>query len=46
MAVAQLLLQLQQEEQTMLIVVTHSLELANLVQQRWRLDDGRLVGNV
>ncbi len=45
-SVAQLLLQLQQEEQTMLIVVTHSLELANLVQQRWRLDDGRLVGNV
>jgi lipoprotein-releasing system ATP-binding protein len=45
MAVARLLLQLQQEEQTMLIVVTHSLELANLLQQRSRLDDGRLVGN-
>lgn len=45
MAVARLLLQLQQEEQTMLIVVTHSLELANLLQQRRRLDDGRLVGN-
>lgn len=42
MAVAQLLLQLQQEEQTMLIVVTHSAELANLLQQRKRLDDGRL----
>ena len=42
MAVAQLLLQLQQEEQTMLIVVTHSTELANLLQQRKRLDDGRL----
>jgi ABC-type lipoprotein export system ATPase subunit len=26
----------------MLIVVTHSLELANLLQQRKRLDDGRL----
>ncbi|MHB0955062.1 MAG: ABC transporter ATP-binding protein [Pirellulaceae bacterium] len=44
-SVAQLLLQLQQEEQTMLIVVTHSLELANLLQQRCQLDDGRLVGN-
>jgi lipoprotein-releasing system ATP-binding protein len=42
MAVAQLLLQLQQEEQTMLIVVTHSTELANLLHQRKRLDDGRL----
>jgi lipoprotein-releasing system ATP-binding protein len=42
MAVARLLLRLQQEEQTMLIVVTHSLELANLLQQRKRLDDGRL----
>ena len=42
MAVAQLLLQLQQEEQTMLIVVTHSAELADLLQQRKRLDDGQL----
>jgi lipoprotein-releasing system ATP-binding protein len=42
MAVAQLLLQLQQEEQTMLIVVTHSTELARLLQQRKQLDDGRL----
>ncbi|MHB8972595.1 MAG: ABC transporter ATP-binding protein [Pirellulaceae bacterium] len=45
MAVARLLLQLQQEEQTMLIVVTHSLELASLLQQRRQLDEGRLVGN-
>jgi lipoprotein-releasing system ATP-binding protein len=43
MAVARLLLRLQQEEQTMLIVVTHSIELANLLQQRKRLDDGRLL---
>ncbi len=43
MAVARLLLRLQQEEQTMLIVVTHSLELAHLLQQRKSLDDGRLV---
>jgi len=42
MTVARLLLQLQQEEQTMLIVVTHSMELANLLQQRKRLDSGRL----
>lgn len=42
LAVARLLLQLQQEEQTMLIVVTHSLELADLLQQRRRLDDGQL----
>lgn len=43
MAVAHLLLRLQAEEQTMLIVVTHSSELAGLLQQRKRLDDGRLV---
>lgn len=42
LAVARLLLQLQQEEQTMLIVVTHSLELADLLQQRRHLDDGQL----
>ena len=42
MAVAQLLLKLQQEENTMLIVVTHSTELAGMLQQRQQLDNGRL----
>ena len=45
LSVARLLLQLQQEEQTMLIVVTHSLELAGLLQQRRELDDGQLVSH-
>lgn len=42
MAIGNLLLRLQHEEQAMLIVVTHSLELAAMLQQRRRLDDGRL----
>jgi len=42
-AVAKLLLELQAEEQTMLIAVTHSLELAGQMQQKLELDDGRLV---
>jgi lipoprotein-releasing system ATP-binding protein len=41
-SVGQLLLELQQQEQTMLIVVTHSLELAALFQRRLELDEGRL----
>ena len=40
--VADLLLQLQADEQTMLIVVTHSTTLADRMQQRQRLDNGRL----
>jgi lipoprotein-releasing system ATP-binding protein len=36
------LIELQQQEQTMLLIVTHSSELASLVQQRYELDDGRL----
>jgi lipoprotein-releasing system ATP-binding protein len=40
--VADLLLQLQADEQTMLIVVTHSGSLAQRMQQRQQLDDGRL----
>jgi lipoprotein-releasing system ATP-binding protein len=40
-AVGQLLLELQQQEQTMLIVVTHSLELAARFQRRVELDEGR-----
>ncbi|NLS95223.1 MAG: ABC transporter ATP-binding protein [Planctomycetaceae bacterium] len=40
--VADLLLELQTEENTMLIVVTHSTSLAERMQQRRRLDNGRL----
>ncbi len=40
--VADLLLQLQADEQSMLIVVTHSGPLADRMQQRQQLDDGRL----
>ncbi len=42
LSVAQLLLKLQREENTMLIVVTHSLALAGLLQQRTQLDNGQL----
>lgn len=42
MSVGKLLLDLQQRGKTMLIVVTHSLELAELLDRRLRLDDGRL----
>jgi lipoprotein-releasing system ATP-binding protein len=41
--VAQLLLELQAAENTMLVVVTHSGELAAHMQRRVTLDDGRLV---
>jgi lipoprotein-releasing system ATP-binding protein len=41
-SVARLLLELQTQEQTMLIVVTHSLELAALFQRRLELNEGRL----
>lgn len=40
--VADLLLQLQQDEDSMLISVTHSMPLAERMQQRMQLDDGRL----
>ena len=42
-SVAKLLLELQQQEQTMMITVTHSLELAAMFQRRMELDNGRLV---
>jgi len=42
-AVGQLLLTLQEQEQTMLVVVTHSRDLAALMQRRLLLNDGRLV---
>ena len=41
--VGRLLLDLQREENMMLIVVTHSLELAGLLSRRLVLQDGRLV---
>jgi lipoprotein-releasing system ATP-binding protein len=40
--VAQLLLEIQQQEQTILIVVTHSNELAGQLQEQKTLDDGQL----
>jgi len=40
--VAQLLLELQQQEQMMLIVATHSRRLAGLMGRQLELDDGRL----
>ena len=39
--VGKLLLDLQQQEQAMLVVVTHSLDLANLLQRKVELDGGR-----
>ena len=41
-SIGELLLDLQRQEQTMLIVVTHSLELADLLDRQEELDGGRL----
>lgn len=41
-AIGELLLSLQNEEQTILLVVTHSQELAATMQKRFQIDDGRL----
>lgn len=41
-SIGKLLLELQQQEKMMLVVVTHSTELATLFQRRWDLDEGRL----
>ena len=41
--VGKLLLELQKEERTIMIVVTHSLELAALFDRRLELDEGKLV---
>ncbi len=41
-SIGRLLLELQSQEQTMLIVVTHSLDLAGLLQRRMELGDGKL----
>jgi lipoprotein-releasing system ATP-binding protein len=42
-AVGELLLELQKQENTMLIVVTHSLELADMLARRVELEDGVVV---
>jgi lipoprotein-releasing system ATP-binding protein len=42
-AVGRLLLDMQRTENTMLVVVTHSQELASLFGRRMEIDDGRLV---
>jgi lipoprotein-releasing system ATP-binding protein len=42
MRVGELLLELQRQEQMMLIVATHSQRLAELMQRRYELDEGRL----
>jgi len=43
-AVGNLLLELQKEERSILIVVTHSQELADIFQEQYQLDDGKLQG--
>ncbi|MBB75939.1 MAG: ATP-binding protein [Planctomycetaceae bacterium] len=40
--ITELLVQLQQQEETILVVVTHSVELANGLQRRMALDNGNL----
>lgn len=42
-AVGRLLLEMQRTENTMLVVVTHSHELASLFERRTEIDDGRLI---
>jgi len=42
LAIGRLLVDLQREEQAMLVVVTHSADLAQLLQKRYELDDGVL----
>jgi lipoprotein-releasing system ATP-binding protein len=42
LAIGRLLVDLQREEQAILVVVTHSPDLAQLLQRRYELDDGRL----
>lgn len=41
-AVGELLIEMQREEQTMLLVVTHSLDLASRFERRYEIDDGML----
>ena len=41
-AIGELLIEMQREEQTMLLVVTHSLDLARRFERRFEIDDGQL----
>jgi len=41
-AIGELLIEIQREEKTMLLVVTHSLELAQRFERRLEIDDGQL----
>jgi lipoprotein-releasing system ATP-binding protein len=41
--IGKLLVDIQQQEQAMLVVVTHSLELASMMQRKFEIDAGRLV---
>jgi lipoprotein-releasing system ATP-binding protein len=41
--IGRLLVDIQQQEQAMLVVVTHSTELAAMMQRKFEIDDGRLV---
>jgi lipoprotein-releasing system ATP-binding protein len=41
-AIGHLLLEMQRQEHAILLIVTHSLELAELLDRQWGLDDGRL----
>src|SRR6476659_8758640 len=41
-AIGDLLIEMQREEQTMLLVVTHSLELARRFERQYEIDDGHL----
>ena len=42
-AIGELLVEMQRQENTMLLVVTHSAELAAHLDRRYEIDDGRLV---
>ena len=41
--IGNLLLEMHEQEEMMLVVVTHSLELAGMLDRQYRLDDGKLV---
>jgi lipoprotein-releasing system ATP-binding protein len=41
-AIGELLIEMQREEKTMLLVVTHSLELAQRFERRFEIDDGQM----
>jgi lipoprotein-releasing system ATP-binding protein len=43
--VAELLVELHRQQNTMMVVVTHSDALASRFSKRWRIDRGRLTGN-